>query len=410
MNHCGRAPGVSKVDRRRFEQVVEDMVRQVVEQATCTGGPLSPPPPRATVLFAGFPCQPFSNLGKRRGLDCEKNGHHLYGILKLLIYLRNPIVVLENVKPFAENKDFGAMEVVQEEFEELGYHVSHNVYNTVDFGLPQNRERLFIVAVRKDLATRPFRFEQAPSRGRGPPALTEFLDPPKRVWGRGHHKLHNGVIVNPYIPEHPKGVWIPKTMNGKETKFVSDPSTPGRAKGLRRLGDLGAEGLARYISNDIVYHHTGLAGAITTKMHNWYQVPHTGGRELIRRLSLGEGLRIQGVPEDVVLSESGYQARRQIGNSVAPPIAEWIVRCLQGQYQDIFDSEACSTTEVWPHVQAPKMSPEERQGMMQHMDRLESRRREGQERRKAQRALREEAERAAGFCDRDEEAGQDGRG
>lgn len=187
---------------------------------------------------------------------------------------------------------------------------------------------------------------------------------------------------------------MPKTRNGRETKFVSDPSTPRRGKGLRRLGYLRTEGLAGYISNDVVYHHTGLAGTITTEMRNWYQVPHTGGTELIRRLSLREGLGIQGLPEDLVLSDS--QAQRQIGNAVAPRIGEWIVECLQDQYPNIFDSDACSTTEVWPHVRAPKTSPEERQRVMQHLDRLESRRKDGQERRKAQRALREEAGRTTG--------------
>lgn len=178
MNHCGRAPGISKVDSRGFEQVVEDVIRQVVEQVTDTAGPSSSPPPRATVLFAGFPCQPFSNSGKRQGLDCQKNGHHLYDILKLLICLRNPIVVLENVKPFAENKDFGAREVVYKEFEELGYHVSRHVYKAVDFNLPQNRERLFIVAVRKDLATAPFKCE--PTRAPYPFSLV----PPDGVGSR----------------------------------------------------------------------------------------------------------------------------------------------------------------------------------------------------------------------------------
>ncbi|KAH8773447.1 S-adenosyl-L-methionine-dependent methyltransferase [Diaporthe sp. PMI_573] len=155
-NHCRGGPGISKVDSRSIEQVTDTEASTTESSSTMSRS--SSPPPRATLLFAGFPCQPFSNQGKKEGLDCEKYGHLLYEIMKLLIYLRNPIVVLENVKSFA-NKEFGTMEVLYQEFEALGYHVSWHIYNSVDFNLAQNRERLFILAVRKDLATGPFECE-----------------------------------------------------------------------------------------------------------------------------------------------------------------------------------------------------------------------------------------------------------
>lgn len=378
MNHCRDVPGISEVDSRSFEQVVEDVIKQVVEQVTHRGNPLLPVPPRATVLFAGFPCQPFSSHGKGQGLDCEKNGHYLYEILKLLICLQPPIVVLENVKPFAEKEEFGAMEVVHEELEELGYHVSHGCYKAVDFNLPQTRERLFIVAVRKDLATAPFKFKEPPSRPPGL-ALTDFLDPPVPLVNPGQDRVLQD------------RVWVPNTLNGKKTEFESKPSKRGSGPGLQRVGFMRIQGRKEYYSDDVVYNHTGLAGTLTTEMRNWYQVPSLNGEELIiRRLSLREGLRIQGLPEGFVLSESEKQARKQIGNSVAPPIAKWIVQCLQDQYPNIFNSDTCSTTEVWPDVQAPKKSPKEIQRIRQHLDGLESRRNDGQERRKAQRALKEE--------------------
>lgn len=144
-NHCRGGPGILKVDNRDIEEVVACIM-------SCPSSSV----PRATILFAGFPCQSFSKLGKQEGLDSKKYGHFLYEIMKLLIHLRNPIVVLENVKGFATNKKFQAMEVVRQEFEKLGYYVSTHVYNSVDFNLAQHRERLFIVAVRKDLATGPF--------------------------------------------------------------------------------------------------------------------------------------------------------------------------------------------------------------------------------------------------------------
>lgn len=150
-NHCRAGPGMLKVDNRDIEEVV-----------ACIMSSPSSSVPRATILFAGFPCQSFSKQGKQEGLDSKKYGHFLYEIMKLLIHQRNPIVVLENVKEFATNERFEAMKVVNQEFEELGYYVSTHIYNSVDFNLPQNRERLFIVAVRKDLATGPFECASVP--------------------------------------------------------------------------------------------------------------------------------------------------------------------------------------------------------------------------------------------------------
>lgn len=144
INHCRGGLGISKVDTRPIEEVTSTMIVS------------SSLPRNATILAAGFPCQSYSRLGNKAGLACKKHGHLLYEVIKLVIHLRNPIVFLENVKSLAEGRHKEAMDLVKEEFELLGYHVSYHVYNAVDFDLPQSRERVFIVAVRKDLATRGF--------------------------------------------------------------------------------------------------------------------------------------------------------------------------------------------------------------------------------------------------------------
>lgn len=146
-NHCRGGPGISKVDRRDIRTVT-----RVMSHATCML-------PIATIACGGFPCQNWSNNGNREGLDDPENGDLFYRFVKLLIHLQNPIALLENVMSFSTNDKLEGMAVAQKELEEAGYHVSSHIYNAVDFNLAQNRDRCFIVAIRKDLAASPFECE-----------------------------------------------------------------------------------------------------------------------------------------------------------------------------------------------------------------------------------------------------------
>ncbi|KKY30826.1 hypothetical protein UCDDA912_g09252 [Diaporthe ampelina] len=146
-NHCRAGPGITNVDDRDIKTVILTMSHP------------SRMLPIATIAFGGFPCQPFSTNGKRAGLDDEEHIGLFYEFIKLLVQLRNPIAILENVGPFTADPKLEGMKVVQEEFEAAGYHMSTGTCNAVDFNLAQNRNRCFIVAVRKDLAAGPFECE-----------------------------------------------------------------------------------------------------------------------------------------------------------------------------------------------------------------------------------------------------------
>lgn len=141
-NHCKGGPGIKNVDDRPIEAVTHDMRRHNL--------------PRATLLFGGFPCPSYSNNGKLEGLDSEEYGHYLYEVMKVVIRLQNPVVILENVSTFATNTVLEGIEVVRKEFDSAGYYMTWGIYKAVDFNLAQNRQRCFIVAVRKDLASAPF--------------------------------------------------------------------------------------------------------------------------------------------------------------------------------------------------------------------------------------------------------------
>ncbi|MDR3349809.1 MAG: DNA (cytosine-5-)-methyltransferase [Acidaminococcales bacterium] len=102
--------------------------------------------PDHDVLFAGFPCQPFSIIGSRRGFD-DIRGTLFFEIARILEGKKNKpqLFILENVKQLSRHNKGKTLQTIIETLEQLGYKVKHDILNALDFGLPQKRERTIIV-------------------------------------------------------------------------------------------------------------------------------------------------------------------------------------------------------------------------------------------------------------------------
>lgn len=109
------------------------------------------------MLLAGFPCQPFSILGQRKGF-ADSRGTLFFEIERILRAKRPPLFVLENVKQLATHNHGHTFRVILQKLDELGYRVYHQVLNALDYGLPQKRERTIIVGFQNHDA--PFRFPE----------------------------------------------------------------------------------------------------------------------------------------------------------------------------------------------------------------------------------------------------------
>ena len=109
--------------------------------------------PDCDIITAGFPCQPFSNAGNRRGVYDERG--ELYLECLRIIESKNPKAVLfEHVKGLLSSKHQSGkklIDVIKEDLENFGYTVNYKVVNASDYGVPQNRERMILVALRNDL-------------------------------------------------------------------------------------------------------------------------------------------------------------------------------------------------------------------------------------------------------------------
>ena len=104
--------------------------------------------PTFDILCAGFPCQPFSIAGKRKGFE-DTRGTLFFDIARIIKYHKPKVVFLENVKNLLNHNNGNTFKVIKETLEELGYNVFYKVLKASDYGLPQNRPRLYIVCFNK---------------------------------------------------------------------------------------------------------------------------------------------------------------------------------------------------------------------------------------------------------------------
>lgn len=105
-------------------------------------------PTGTTIVTAGFPCQNLSMAGDKQGIDGTKSGV-VSELLRLIEGARIPVVLLENVYFMLQLDRGRAMNKLASRFEELGYAWAYRVLDTIGFGLPQRRRRVYFVATRE---------------------------------------------------------------------------------------------------------------------------------------------------------------------------------------------------------------------------------------------------------------------
>jgi DNA (cytosine-5)-methyltransferase 1 len=113
--------------------------------------------PNHDILCGGFPCQPFSIAGNKKGFEDERS-NVFWTILKITDKHRPKYIILENVKNLTGHDKGNTFNVIKSELENRNYDINYKILNTSDFGIPQNRERIYIVCTDKSLK-KSFKFE-----------------------------------------------------------------------------------------------------------------------------------------------------------------------------------------------------------------------------------------------------------
>ena len=110
------------------------------------------------LMIAGFPCQSFSVIGQRKGMN-DHRGQIIYGLIKIMNGKNLPYFILENVKGLVNHEGGETLKKILEELDKAGYKVYHRVLSSLHYGVPQMRERIYFVGIRKDLVKKDNFFE-----------------------------------------------------------------------------------------------------------------------------------------------------------------------------------------------------------------------------------------------------------
>src|SRR3989339_190981 len=173
-------------------------------------------PDKFGALLGGFPCQPFSIAGYRKGFDDKNRGNLFWDIVNILKKKKPSLVFLENVKNLYSHDSGNTYKVIEESLNSLGYKIKTKILNTMEYGnVPQNRERVYIVGFLSQKAFEVFEF---PDKIKLTKKITDILEkkvPEKYYYdGKPLYKKLCGTVKSPdtvyqwrrtYVRENKKG-------------------------------------------------------------------------------------------------------------------------------------------------------------------------------------------------------------
>lgn len=250
-------------------------------------------PDNFDILCAGFPCQAFSIAGKRGGFD-DTRGTLFFDVAEIIKCKKPKAIFLENVKGLRSHDKGKTLETILHVLRnDLGYYVPEpQVINAKEFGVPQNRERIYIVGFRKDTGITSFQYPNplkkkikfADIKEKKVPATKYFLS-----------TQYVQTLINHKARHEKKG-------NGFGYEIIPDD---GIANAIV-VGGMGRE-------RNLVYDHRITDFTPTT------HIKGTVNREGIRKMTPREWARLQGFPDTYVIPVADASAYKQFGNSVAVP-------------------------------------------------------------------------------------------
>jgi len=243
--------------------------------------------PKFDVLLAGFPCQPFSTIGKREGFKHPTQGTLFHDVERIMRYHRNQAFLLENVAGLKSHDGGRTLSVIENTLTDLKYKYDYRVLDAADFGVPQHRSRIYIVGFKSRKGGR-----------------TEF------DWPSGSGKLKpigpfiETGITNHSVSKHLQDVYLFKNDDGRPQLIDAASDHPVKT--------------------------------LVASYHKIQRLTGTfvkDGETGVRLLTANECKAIMGFPKKFKLPVSRTQMYRQMGNSVAVPVVSVLAKWISGELQ-----------------------------------------------------------------------------
>ena len=259
--------------------------------------------PRFDICLAGFPCQAFSIAGRKMGFDDDYKGMSrgtlFFDVVRICDLQKPKVIFCENVKGLTIHNKGDTFKVIISTLKKMGYTPLYKVLNSKDYGVPQNRERIYIVAFRNDIDSSAFQFPQPTNTKtciddiieQEPVSVKYYLSDVYLETLRKHRARHEAA-------GHGFGFEI------KDRKGVSSALVCG---GMGRERNL----------------------IVDDRLTDFTPVTHIKGevnREGVRKMTPREWARLQGFPDDFDLPLSDTHLYKQLGNSVTVPVIEAIAK------------------------------------------------------------------------------------
>lgn len=241
--------------------------------------------PEHDILVGGFPCQPFSSVGKRQGFEHSTQGTLFFDVVRIIKEKKPKALLLENVKGLVNHDGGNTFKIIKDTLkDELGYWVDTKILDSADYGVPQHRSRIYIVG-----------FSDKVSKSDG----FDF------VWPKAKTKK---VGIGKFIEAKKTGYSISKHLQESYIYKVND----GRPQVVDKKSDFPVKTLVS------TYHKIQRLTGTFVK----------DGETGLRLLSHSECKAIMGFPEDFEFPVSRTQMYRQMGNSVAVPVVQAIAKSM----------------------------------------------------------------------------------
>lgn len=242
--------------------------------------------PDHDILLAGFPCQPFSIAGKGLGF-ADTRGTLFFNIEEILKAKRPQAFLLENVRRLTSHDQGRTFAVILDRLAALGYTVHHKIINSLDFGLPQKRERIYLVGF---LGPRPFSFPTPLGYYR---PLAELLE------------NDTDIPTSYFVSEHIRQQRLALVKGQPPYPSIWHQNISGNISALPYSCALRAGGSYNYLVVNGV-----------------------------RRLTAREMLRLQGFPDDFIINLPYSGVRKVVGNSVSVPVIRAIAGAMLKALQE----------------------------------------------------------------------------
>jgi DNA (cytosine-5-)-methyltransferase len=263
--------------------------------------------PEHDILLAGFPCQAFSLAGLKKGFE-DARGTLFFDVARIVEYHKPKVVFCENVKNLVNHDRGKTFKVIIRILENLGYKVYEKVLNSKNFGVPQNRERIYIVAFREDIDSSNFSFPE---------------------------KTDNNKVISDIMEEKevsPKyylsNVYLDSLMRHKQRH---ESKGNGFGYEIKKLNG---------IANTLVCGGMGRERnlIVDERLTDFIPVTHIKGeinRKYIRKMTPREWARLQGFPDSFKFVVADTHLYKQFGNSVTVSVIEEIAKNIK----EVLDSQ-----------------------------------------------------------------------